>query len=269
MLNYTFINNLLGKNFTKYFPKMINRKIFRRFNIFFVPTSLKNLPTNYYPINTSLSDQIKLVSQFQNKKKLVHETTYKNLHILLYKLFKKKPFIFFDVGGDNIDLYLFLNFKLKIKYYYLTNFQLLISIFKSLKNKFKFNNFFPVIKTNFKIYYDFVYFGSCIQYFKNYKIYLKKILKKNPTYILISGTSFFFDKINKDKIVVKQTNILPNLIFLYFFNYNTFIKFMKKNRYSLVCVKKNTSVNINYKNFKPYLKKIHYLDLMFKKEKKF
>ena len=267
MSNYTFINNLLGKNFTKYFPNTINRKIFRKFNIFFVPTSLKHIPINYYPIKTTLIDQDNLVTQFKKGKKLIHQTTFKNIHILLYKLFKKKPFNFFDVGGDNIDLYLFLNLKLKIKQYYLTNFPLLISIFKELKNKFKLNNFFPISKINSKNSYDFVYFGSCIQYFRNYKNYLKNIFKKNPTYILISGTSFYLDRICKDQIVVKQTNILPNLIFLYFINYYTFIKFMKKNKYSLTLMKKNNSIDINYKNFKPYLKKIYYLDLMFKKDK--
>ena len=267
MTNYTFINNLLGKNLTKFFPNTINRKIFRKFNIFFVPTSLKHIPINYYPIKTTLIDQDNLVTQFKKKKKLIHQTTFKNIHILLYKLFKKKPFNFFDVGGDNIDLYLFLNLKLKIKQYYLTNFPLLISIFKTLKKKFKLNNFFPISKINSTISYDFVYFGSCVQYFRDYKNYLKKIFKKNPTYILISGTSFYFDQINKDQIVVKQTNILPNLVFLYFINYYTFIKFMKKNKYSLTLMKKNNSIDINYKNFKPYLKKIYYLDLMFKKDK--
>jgi hypothetical protein len=251
----------------KFFPNTINRKIFRKFNIFFVPTSLKHIPINYYPIKTTLIDQDNLVAQFQKKKKLIHQTTFKNIHIILYKLFKKKPFIFFDVGGENIDLYLFLNLKLKIKQYYLTNFPLLISIFKTLKKKFKLNNFFPISKINSTISYDFVYFGSCVQYFRDYKNYLKKIFKKNPTYILISGTSFYFDQINKDQIVVKQTNILPNLVFLYFINYYTFIKFMKKNKYSLTLMKKNNSISINYKNFNPYLKKILYLDLMFKKDK--
>ena len=68
MSNYTFINNLLGKNFTMYFPNTINRKIFRKFNIFFVPTSLKHIPINYYPIKTTLIDQDNLVTQFKKKK---------------------------------------------------------------------------------------------------------------------------------------------------------------------------------------------------------
>ena len=63
---------------------------------------------------------------------------------------------------------------------------------------------------------DFVYFGSCIQYFKNYKIFLKLIFNKKSKYIFFSGTSFFHDKLSKDYIVVKQTNYLPNTIYLFF-----------------------------------------------------
>ena len=43
-MNYKFLNNFLSKNFTQYFPKTVNRKLLRRYGIFFVPTNLKILP---------------------------------------------------------------------------------------------------------------------------------------------------------------------------------------------------------------------------------
>ena len=141
----------------------------------------------------------------------------------------------------------------------------MISIFNKLKLKFKLKNFYPIKNIKFKNV-DFVYFGSCIQYFRNYKSYIKIILKKKPKYILFSGTSFYYDELKKDTFVVKQTNILPNNIFLYFFNYRNFVKFFNNNGYKLIFSKKNQTTKINYKNFKPLINKINYLDLMFEKK---
>ena len=138
----------------------------------------------------------------------------------------------------------------------------MISIFNKLKLKFKLKNFYPITNIKFKNV-DFVYFGSCIQYFKNYKSYIKIILKKKPKYILFSGTSFYYDELKKDTFVVKQTNILANNIFLYFFNYRNFVKFLNNNGYKLISSKKNQTAKINYKNFKPLINKINYLYLLF------
>ena len=264
-MNYDFINKFLLSNFTKFFPKTLNRKIFRKYKVFFVPTSLSSLPDNYYPITTNYNSQKKLVYQFSKNKKLINGTTKQNLDIFLSDIYKNKSFSFFDVGGDNIDLYLFLNFKLNINKYYISNFPELISIFNKLKLKFKLKNFYPIKNIKFKNV-DFVYFGSCIQYLKNYKSYIKIILKKKPKYILFSGTSFYYDELKKDTFVVKQTNILANNIFLYFFNYRNFVKFLNNNGYKLISSKKNQTAKINYKNFKPLINKINYLDLMFEKK---
>ena len=198
-MNYNLLNKILLSNITKYFPKTINRKIFRKFNIFFVPTILKNLPSNFYPLNTDISKQNDLILQFNCQKKLINQTTYSSLDKLLIKIFKKKSFSFFDIGGDNIDLYLYLNSKLNIKKYYISNFHKLILIFEQLKRKYNFYNFFPITSDKKISSLDFVYFGSCIQYFKNYKTYLNSILSKKPKYILFSGTSFFLMILTKAK----------------------------------------------------------------------
>ena len=92
------------------------------------------------------------------------------------------------------------------------------------------------------------------------------MIKKKPKYIFFSGTTFFNDKFKKDYIVVKQTNYLPNTIYLYFFNFNKFLKFMNLNGYKLIFFEKNKSAKVNYKNFSKILDKIQYLDMLFEKK---
>ena len=67
-MNNKFLNNFLSKKFTKYFPKTINRKLLRRYGIFFVLTNFKILPKNFYPIFIKLKEQISLVENFNSKK---------------------------------------------------------------------------------------------------------------------------------------------------------------------------------------------------------
>ena len=93
--------------------------------------------------------------------------------------------------------------------------------------------------------------------------FLEKIFKKKPKYIFFSGTTFFKDDIQKEKLTVKQTNILPHTVYLYFFNLNKFITLFKKNDYKLVFFKKNKFAKVNYKNFYPLLKEVIYLDVLF------
>ena len=124
-------------------------------------------------------------------------------------------------------------------------------------------NLFPITSINRLKKLDLIYFGSSIQYFKNYNIFLKKIFKKKPKYVFFSGTTFFKDNIDKEKLIVKQTNILPHTVYLYFFNLSKFISFFRKNNYKLVYYQKNKFAKVNYKNFHPLLKKIVYLDILF------
>ena len=231
-----------------------------------MPTKLFNLPKNFYPVTTNLRSQIDFIFQFNKKKKLINETTKKNLDKFLLNLYKKYPFSFLDVGGDNIDLYLFLSNKLNIKKYFILNFPTIISIFNKIKSQFDYEKFYPIKKINSLKKVDFVYFGSCIQYFKNYKYFLKIIFKKKPKYILFSGTSFFYNSINKDTLVVKQTNILSSTIYLFFFDYKNFINFFDHSGYKLVSSTKNNTTKVNYENFAPLLQKVEYLDLLFKKK---
>ncbi len=265
-MNYSFLNNFLAQSFTKFFPKTINRKLLRKYKIFFVPVKFTKLPKNFYPVDTNFKSQLDYLYKFNKNKKLINNTTKKNLDRFLKKIYNTRSFSFLDVGGDKIDLFLFLSYKLKITKYFVLNFPEIISIFKLIKFKFKYKNFYPINNISSFKNIDFVYFGSSIQYFKNYKSFLKKIFKKKPKFILFSGTTFFYnDIIKRETIVVKQTNILPNTVYLFFFNFNDFIFFLKKNNYKLINSKKNNTAKINYENFKINLKKVEYLDLLFKK----
>ena len=264
-MNYKFLNRFLSKKFTRFFPKTVNRKLLRRYGIFFVPTNLKILPKNFYPIYIKLKEQISLVENFNSKNKLTKFNTKMDMDFFLKSLLKKKKFNYLDVGGDNIDLYLKLNDKLNIKNYYIFNFKEIIDILKKIKIKFQLKNLFPVTNINNIKNLDIVYFGSSIQYFKNYNFFLKKIFKKKPKYVFFSGTTFFKDSVNLDKLIVKQTNILPHTVYLYFFNLNIFVNFFKKNGYKLVFYKKNKFAKVNYHNFNPLLKNIVYLDVLFKR----
>jgi len=143
-MDYIFLNKFLSKDFTRFFPKTINRKLFRKFKIFFVPTNLNILPNNFYPIATNLKKQEDLVSEYKKHKKLINQTTKKNLDKFLLNYFGKSNFSFFDIGGENIDLYLHLTNRLNISNYYIYNFKSLIILFKQLKKKFQFDKFFPI-----------------------------------------------------------------------------------------------------------------------------
>ena len=69
-MNYDFINKFLLSNFTKFFPKTLNRKIFRKYKVFFVPTSLSSLPDNYYPITNNGYNSQKKKNLFINLVKI-------------------------------------------------------------------------------------------------------------------------------------------------------------------------------------------------------
>ena len=185
------------------------------------------------------------------------------MDVFLKNLFKKKQFNYLDVGGDNIDLYIKLNAKLNIKNYFIYNFKETVNIFKKIKLQFNIKNLYPIISIEKLKSIDLVYFGSSIHYFRNYNIFLKKIFKKKPKYIFFSGTTFFDDNIDKEKCVVKQTNILPQQVYLYFFNLNKFINLFTRNGYKLVSYENNKFAKVDYKNFKPLLNKIKYLDILF------
>ena len=75
-----------------------------------------------------------LIFKYRKNKKPINQTTKKNLDKFLLNYFGKSNFSFFDVGGENIDLYLHLLNKLNIDKYYIYNFKSLIILFRKLKS---------------------------------------------------------------------------------------------------------------------------------------
>ena len=113
-----------------------------------------------------------------------------------------------------------------------------------------------------KLKFDYVNFGSSLQYIKNYDHVLKILLNKNIKFFNISATSFFEDKSSFKMFIVKQVNLLPTVMYCYFFNLN-YIKFLfDKYDYKIKQKKVNPFTKINFSNFNI---KIKHLDILLKK----
>jgi hypothetical protein len=89
-MDNNFLNKLVLKRFTRFFPKTLNRKIFRKYKIFFVPTNLLRLPRSFYPVDANIYDQINYINQFNKDKKIINTSTKKDLDKFLLNIFKKK-----------------------------------------------------------------------------------------------------------------------------------------------------------------------------------
>lgn len=263
-LNYFFKSKLFDKT-----NNFLARKIFKFFKCFFVETNLRFLPKTNHPLNDS---NFYKYNEFLLKKKINNDKipfiSYSHLLDVLgvYSLFKKK-ISFLDYGAGNLTLYK--SFKEKFKnfsYYYYDQlfYQTLVKkIIKKnkLKNLFIFNK-----KLKYKKF-DFVYFGSSIQYLENYKKEISFFFKK-AKFIIISQSPFFEHKI-KENIIVKQLNLHPTINYLYFINLKLFIKFLKKNNYHLVNKSYNKVIKfINFKNFNKKYKNLRMYDLIFKYNEK-
>jgi len=95
---------------------------------------------------------------------------------------------------------------------------------------------------------------------------LKKIFKKSK-FIIISQTPFYFNEKKQSDIVLKQLNLADNINYLYLINYNSFLKFMKKNKFNLVSKNYNRVIKfLNFKNLKNKYHKIDMYDLLFEKK---
>ena len=115
------------------------------------------------------------------------------------------------------------------------------------------------------INYDFIYFGSVIQYVENYKKIIEDILSKKPKYVFFSGTSFYFNY-SDESLITKQLNVFPQINYCYFFNYKNLSQLMSKNNYYVdyVCENMNDKL-INYKHINKVINdECKYLDILFK-----
>lgn len=173
---------------------------------------------------------------------------------------------FFRYWRRQHRFFLELNSKFKNVKYFFYNLESVNSIFKKLKYENNYKNLFIVEKIEEVLNnkFDFVNFGSSIEYFDNYNIFLEKITNIGKV-IFFSATTLFETENDKYKknMVVKQVNTLPKINYLYFFNKKSFYEIFFKKNFKLLFEKKNFTDKIDYKNFKQFFDKIDYLDFLF------
>ena len=271
-LLYT-IREKIPKNVRRILPKIIRRQIDKSFfKYYFLKTNFKNLPHLNYPEKGNLEYQKELIKKFNFSKKQSSFMTYPNLIKLLSSKFEfDKILKILDIGGEKIDFYLSLKENFKNVRYFLHNQKSITNSFHMIKSEFDYKNFYIVDELNEILTenFDFVNFGSCIQYFDNYEEVLKKITK-NSKYIFFSGTHLYdsSNEIFKKNIVVKQVNVLPQINYLFFFNRKNFFKIFFDNGYDLLFEKQNLTDKVNYDNFNNFLENIQYSDFLFSKKVK-
>ena len=265
------IREKIPKNIRRLLPKIFRRLINKKFfKYYFLKTNLKSLPDANYPEKGDLIYQKNLIDKFNQTKTQNSSMTCPHLmELLLMKFDMKENFNFLDIGGEKIDFYLNLKKNFKNVKYFLFNQKSMTEPFHKIKLEFNYENFYVI--DNFEDIlnnkYDFVNFGSCIQYFNNYEDVLEKI-SNNSKKIFFSGTHLYDSSENDflKNIIVKQVNVLPQINFLYFFNRNTFFEIFNKNGFDLIFENKNLTDVVNYDNFQRYLKNIQYSDFLFSKK---
>lgn len=265
------IREKIPKNIRRLLPKIIRRLINKKFfNYYFLKTDLQNLPDVNYPEKAELEYQKELIEKFNQTQTQTSSMTCPHLmELLIMKFDSNQNFNFLDIGGEKIDFYLSFKKNFKNAKYFLYNQKSMIDPFHNIQKEFKYDdlNIIDNLENVFDNNYDFVNFGSCIQYFNNYQMVLENITN-NSKHIFFSGTHLY-DTSNDEQvknIIVKQVNVLPQVNYLFFFNRKVFFKIFKEKGYNFVFESKNLTDKINYDNFKNYLKDIQYSDFLFSKK---
>ena len=193
--------------------------------------------------------------------------TYSTVIKTLEKLFLDKDlkFNFLDFGGENIDVYLNLKKNFKNINYFVHNESKINSDFIQLKKKYKFENL-NIIENLDQINannYDFICFGSVIQYIQNFEKILLISAQVSKKYIFFSATYFFSEsKLTKNDIIVRQLSFLPSNIYCYIFNFKKFMEIFERNNFSVIFKEKNTKGKVKYNNFDKSYGNIIYADLL-------
>ena len=259
------LNSFLRSQYFNKLNPLISKKIFKIFKIFFVETKLNDLPPqNYKIIKEEVLEEFKAGKNFEKNNNRPY-ITYVHLLDLLSVMEKKETFNFFDYGAGNLNLFFYLRKNIeKLNYFFFDQSEIL----NILKDYNETHNFEKLnICNNFKKEkLDLVYFGSSLQYLKNYKSEISQF-KDTTNYLLISQTPFFSNRdIKNEFLIMKQINMHPKINFLYCFNYDYFIDFMKQNKFQLIDKNFNRVTKfLNFKNFNKQYKDIDMYDLFFKK----
>ncbi len=262
---YKILNNFYQSNIFDKLPKLLARKLFKIFKIFFVETNLVSLPKNNHPTYLDKDLQSKIIANENDQFYRPFSTCFYLLEILSLYSKTHKNFSLFDFGANNIDNFIYLNRYLKnwqYIYHDLPHYNEVISSLieeKGLKNITVSQNLSLGEKP-----IDFAFFGSSLHYTNNYKQVLERFFQNKTKNIILSHTPFYISNKNKNDIVLKQVNIHPIINYAYLFQYDNFITFMKDNNYTLVSQNKNNLIKfLNFKNFSNDFSFINFLDLTF------
>ena len=254
----------------KFVPKIIKRKIKKKyFKFFFIPTNHTKLPSNNWTIKNNYDYQNKLIDDYKNNLRRNSFITCPHLmELLLMKYKKNEEIIFLDMGADNIDFFLELNSNFENVKYFFYNLKSVNNIFEKLKFENNYKNLFIIneIDDILDKKFDFVNFGSSIEYFENYESILEKISNIGEN-IFFSGTTLFDTKNEKynKHMIVKQVN-MPDVAYMYFFNKKYFFSFFLNKNFKLLFENKNLTDNVNYNNFNKIFDNIGYMDFLFTKK---
>lgn len=267
-MKFLIINKIYNLPFSNYLSGFIKKKLIKNNNITFIPTNKKTLPKKNHPIQNSLDYQEEIIKSY-NEKNEISFNTFLELKNLLKKKFKPDSnFNFLDFGGDKLDFYLDISKEFKNINYFLINQPEVNFIIETIKNKYNYTNLKVLNDLNEvkKNQYDFVYFGSTLQYLEQYEDYIENILPLTKKNFLISATCFFLDEGPIKHIIVKQLNFLPKQFYLFFFNLNFLIKIFKKHNFAIEFEEENKTYPCSFKNFDGLkINNIKYTNILFTK----
>ncbi len=262
---YKILNNFYKSNIFDKLPKVLTRKLFKIFKIFFVETNLKTLPKNNHPTKLDKDLQLKIIKNENDKFYRPFSTCFYLLEILTLYSRSHKNFSFFDFGANNIDNFIYLNRYLKNWQYIYYDLPHYNNIIQNLIKERELKNITVSQDLSLgKQPLDFAFFGSSLHYANDYKEILKKFFQNKTKNIILSHTPFYISNKSKNDIVLKQVNIHPIINYAYLIQYDNFITFMKKNNYILVSQNKNNLIKfLNFNNFSDNFSFINFLDLTF------
>ena len=257
------INNILNIRSNNFLWLYLIKKLSRLNKIYFVPTNKLRLPKNNHPLgNLKIFFEDQLYNYNKNNFKFNLD-----LYKVLKKCYKNNSKIrLLDYGGENLDLYLYLKKKFSNIKIVIINQSQTNKILKKIISKRKIKNLSVannINQLNLKSF-NFINFGSSLQYIDNYENILFNLLKKFKGFFYLSATSFYFKDFQKKNIVVKQVNLLPSILYCYIFNYEILKNLFYKHKFFIIFKRNNSYKKVNFRNFKM---KVKYLNILFLKRK--